>query len=313
VIGQEQAVATIARAIRRSRAGLQDPKRPIGSFIFLGPTGVGKTYLAAKLAEFLFDDEDAMITVDMSEYMEKFAVSRLIGAPPGYVGFDEGGQLTEKVRRRPYSVVLLDEIEKAHPDVFNILLQILDEGRLTDSTGRKVDFRNTVLIMTSNVGSREVGTGGVLGFQRSDAETLHEQMEAKIREALKKTFNPEFLNRVDDTVIFHALGKEHIAQIVEISLEEFRRRLEHQDIKVRVTPGAKAMLTERGFDPTFGARYLKRTIQKLLEDPLAEEILQGRFGPGSRIRVTKKGEALVFDDERESGEVVEERKRETAS
>ncbi|MFA6109215.1 MAG: ATP-dependent Clp protease ATP-binding subunit [Candidatus Latescibacterota bacterium] len=311
VIGQEQAVATISRAIRRSRAGLQDPKRPIGSFIFLGPTGVGKTYLAAKLAEFLFDDEDAMITVDMSEYMEKFAVSRLIGAPPGYVGFDEGGQLTEKVRRRPYSVVLLDEIEKAHPDVFNILLQILDEGRLTDSTGRKVDFRNTVLIMTSNVGSREVGTGGVLGFQKSDAESMHEQMEAKIREALKKTFNPEFLNRVDDTVIFHALGKEHIAQIVEISLEEFRRRLENQDIKARVTPGAKAMLAERGFDQAFGARYLKRTIQKLLEDPLAEEILQGRFGPGSRIRVTKKGEVLVFDDERESGEAVEERKRET--
>ncbi len=311
VIGQDQAVATMARAIRRSRAGLQDPKRPIGSFIFLGPTGVGKTYLAAKLAEFLFDDETAMITVDMSEYMEKFAVSRLIGAPPGYVGFDEGGQLTEKVRRRPYSVVLLDEIEKAHPDVFNILLQILDEGRLTDSTGRKVDFRNTVLIMTSNVGSREVGTGGVLGFQRADSETQHEQMEGKIREALKKTFNPEFLNRVDDTVIFHQLGKEEIAQIVDITLVEFQRRLENQGIRARVTPSAKALMAERGFDQAFGARYLKRTIQKLLEDPLAEEILQGHFGPGSRIRVTKKGDVLVFDDERESGETVEERKRET--
>jgi ATP-dependent Clp protease ATP-binding subunit ClpC len=311
VIGQDQAVATMARAIRRSRAGLQDPKRPIGSFIFLGPTGVGKTYLAAKLAEFLFDDETAMITVDMSEYMEKFAVSRLIGAPPGYVGFDEGGQLTEKVRRRPYSVVLLDEIEKAHPDVFNILLQILDEGRLTDSTGRKVDFRNTVLIMTSNVGSREVGTGGVLGFQRADSETLHEQMEGKIREALKKTFNPEFLNRVDDTVIFHQLGKDEIAQIVDITLVEFQRRLENQGIRARVTPSAKALMAERGFDQAFGARYLKRTIQKLLEDPLAEAILQGQFGPGSRIRVTKKGDVLVFDDERESGETVEERKRET--
>ncbi|MEW6749822.1 MAG: ATP-dependent Clp protease ATP-binding subunit [Candidatus Latescibacterota bacterium] len=313
IVGQGQAVATIARAIRRSRAGLQDPKRPIGSFIFLGPTGVGKTYLAAKLAEFLFDDEDALITVDMSEYMEKFAVSRLIGAPPGYVGFDEGGQLTEKVRRRPYSVVLLDEIEKAHPDVFNILLQILDEGRLTDSTGRKVDFRNTVLIMTSNVGSREVGTGGVLGFQRADAQSQHEQMERKVNEALKKTFNPEFLNRVDDSVVFHALDREHIAQIIEIALDEFRRRLEDRDIRVRITPGAKNLLAEKGFDQTFGARYLKRAIQRLLEDPLAEEILQGRFGPGSRIRVTKKGEALVFDDERDSSEAIEEKKGETTS
>ena len=211
VVGQEQAVTAVSRAIRRSRAGLQDPKRPIGSFIFLGPTGVGKTELAKRLAEFLFDSDDAFISVDMSEYMEKFAVSRLIGAPPGYVGFDEGGQLTERVRRRPYSVVLLDEIEKAHPDVFNILLQILDEGRLTDSTGRKVDFRNTVLIMTSNAGSREVGTGGVLGFQKSDSASLHALMENKINDALKKVFNPEFLNRVDDSIIFHALDKEHIA------------------------------------------------------------------------------------------------------
>ena len=313
VVGQELAVATISRAIRRSRAGLQDPKRPIGSFIFLGPTGVGKTYLAAKLAEFLFDDEDALVTVDMSEYMEKFAVSRLIGAPPGYVGFDEGGQLTEKVRRRPYSVILLDEIEKAHPDVFNILLQILDEGRLTDSTGRKVDFRNTVLIMTSNVGSREVGTGGVLGFQNSDDDTMHELMEGKIKDALKKTFNPEFLNRIDDTVIFHTLSREHIAEIIDIALEEFKSRLVSRDIQVRVTPGAKNLLAEKGFDQAFGARYLKRTIQKLLEDPLAEEILQGRFGPGSRIRITKKGEVLVFDDERDSSEPVEEKKKETTS
>ena len=314
IVGQQQAVTAIARAIRRSRAGLQDPKRPIGSFIFLGPTGVGKTELAKRLAEFLFDDADALISVDMSEYMEKFAVSRLIGAPPGYVGFDEGGQLTERVRRRPYSVVLLDEVEKAHPDVFNILLQILDEGRLTDSTGRKVDFCNTVLIMTSNAGSRDVGTGGVLGFQKSDSDSMYAQMEGKINDALKKTFNPEFLNRVDDTIIFHALDKEHIAAIIDIRLEEFKARLAPQDIQVRVTPGAKTLLADKGFDQAYGARYLERAIQKMLEDPLAEEILQGRFGEGSRIRVTKKGEELVFDEERrvDTSERMK-KKRETAS
>ena len=312
VVGQEVAITALSKAIRRSRAGLQDPKRPIGSFIFLGPTGVGKTYLSAKLAEFLFDDEEALITVDMSEYMEKFAVSRLIGAPPGYVGFDEGGQLTEKVRRRPYSVILLDEIEKAHQDVFNILLQILDEGRLTDSTGRRVDFRNTVLIMTSNVGSREVGTGGVLGFQKSDAETMHQLMEGKIKDELKKTFNPEFLNRVDDTIIFHQLGREEIASIIDIELKKVKERLAHREIQVRMTQGAKNLLAEKGFDPAFGARYLKRTIQKLLEDPLAEELLQGRFTEGSQIRVTKKGEELVFDDERETGDAAESKKKEVA-
>ena len=314
IVGQKQAVTAIARAIRRSRAGLQDPKRPIGSFIFLGPTGVGKTELAKRLAEFLFDDAEALISVDMSEYMEKFAVSRLIGAPPGYVGFDEGGQLTERVRRRPYSVVLLDEVEKAHPDVFNILLQILDEGRLTDSTGRKVDFCNTVLIMTSNAGSRDVGTGGVLGFQKSDSDSMYAQMEGKINDALKKTFNPEFLNRVDDTIIFHALDKEHIAAIIDIRLEEFKARLALQDIQVRVTPGAKTLLADKGFDQAYGARYLERAIQKMLEDPLAEEILQGRFGEGSRIRVTKKGEELVFDEERrESAGAGVKKKRATAS
>ena len=312
VVGQQQAIASISRAIRRSRAGLQDPKRPIGSFIFLGPTGVGKTYLSSKLAEFLFDDEEALITVDMSEFMEKFAVSRLIGAPPGYIGFDEGGQLTEKIRRRPYSVILLDEIEKAHQDVFNILLQILDEGRLTDSTGRKVDFRNTVLIMTSNVGSREVGTGGVLGFQKSDAETMQELMESKINDAMKKTFNPEFLNRVDDTIVFHQLGREEIASIIDIELKKVKERLEDRDIQVRITQGAKNLLAEKGFDQTYGARYLKRAIQKLIEDPLAEEILQGRFSGGSRIRVTKKGEVLVFDDERESNEIADGKKKEVA-
>ena len=317
VVGQEQAIATVSRAIRRSRAGLQDPRRPIGSFFFLGPTGVGKTYLAAKLAEFLFGDEEALVTVDMSEYMEKFSVSRLIGAPPGYVGFDEGGQLTERVRRRPYSVLLLDEMEKAHPDVFNILLQILDEGRLTDSTGRKVDFRNTVLIMTSNVGTREVGSGGVLGFQKSDEESMQALMEEKINDALKKTFNPEFINRIDDTVIFHALTREDIAQIIDIFLAEYKTRLADRDIQLRVTPGAKSLIAEKGFDQTYGARYLRRTAQKLLEDPLAEEILQGRFVDGSRVRVTKKGEALVFDDERELAEAAaaraaEEKKSQSA-
>jgi ATP-dependent Clp protease ATP-binding subunit ClpC len=311
IVGQEQAVTAISRAIRRSRAGLQDPKRPIGSFIFLGPTGVGKTELAKRLAEFLFDDSDALISVDMSEYMEKFAVSRLIGAPPGYVGFDEGGQLTERVRRRPYSVVLLDEIEKAHPDVFNILLQILDEGRLTDSTGRKVDFRNTVIIMTSNAGSRDVGNGGVLGFQKSDSDSMHAIMEGKINDALKKTFNPEFLNRVDDTIIFHTLDKSNITEIIDIRLEEFKARVEPQDLQVRVTPGAKNLLADKGFDPAYGARFLERVIQKMLEDPLAEEILNGRFGQGSRIRVTKKGDELVFDEERDSDEVIEEKKKET--
>ncbi|MEE2657545.1 MAG: ATP-dependent Clp protease ATP-binding subunit [Candidatus Latescibacterota bacterium] len=309
VVGQEKAIAIASKAIRRSRAGLQDPKRPIGSFFFLGPTGVGKTYMASKLAEFLFGDEEALITVDMSEYMEKFAVSRLIGAPPGYVGFDEGGQLTERVRRRPYSVVLLDEIEKAHPDVFNILLQILDEGRLTDSTGRKVDFRNTVLIMTSNVGSREIGNNVVLGFQKTDEESMRAHMEEKINDAMKKAFNPEFINRIDDTVIFHTLTKENITRIIDIVLDEFKRRLEYRDIAVRITPGAKQLIADKGFNQTYGARYLKRTVQKLLEDPLAEEILQGHFGEGSRIRITKKADALAFDDEREVGEAVGEEKK----
>jgi len=261
----------------------------------------------------LFDDEEALVTVDMSEYMEKFSVSRLIGAPPGYVGFDEGGQLTEKVRRRPYSVVLLDEIEKAHPDVFNILLQILDEGRLTDSTGRKVDFRNTVLIMTSNIGTRDVATAGVLGFQKSDGEAMQELMQSKIGDAMKKTFNPEFINRVDDTIIFRALTREDIAEIIDVELAKFKERLATRNIKVRVTPAAKNLLADKGFDQTFGARYLKRTLQKLLEDTLAEEILHGRFGDGSYIRVTKKGEELVFDDEHEPAEAVGSKEKETTS
>ena len=297
VVGQDEAVKTVTRSIRRTRAGLKDPNRPIGNFLFLGPTGVGKTYLAQALAKYLFDDDDALVTVDMSEYMEKFAVSRLVGAPPGYIGYDEGGQLTERVRRRPYSVVLLDEVEKAHPDVFNILLQVFDEGRLTDSFGRKVNFKNTILIMTSNLGTKDLSKAGGLGFQKSDKKSLRQQMEEKIQDELKKTFSPEFLNRLDETVIFNPLEKKEIVQIVDIELAAILSRVEERGIHVSLTPGAKSLIAEKGYDPTFGARHLKRTIQKLVEDPLAEEILQGRFTTNSKVRVTKKGDGLNFHDE----------------
>ena len=295
VIGQKEAVEIVCRSIRRTRAGLKDPNRPIGTFLFLGPTGIGKTYLAQALARYLFDDEDALVTVDMSEYMEKFAVSRLVGAPPGYVGYDEGGQLTEKVRRRPYSVVLLDEIEKAHPDVFNILLQVLDEGRLTDSFGRKVNFKNTILIMTSNLGTRDLQKAGGLGFGQSSKKTIREKMEERINEEVKKTFNPEFINRLDETVIFNALDKKEIIRIVDIELEKILARVAERDITVRLTPGAKSLIAEQGYDPTYGARHLRRTIQKLVEDPLAEEIILGNFTDGSKVRISKKGSELVFE------------------
>ena len=295
VIGQKEAVEIVCRSIRRTRAGLKDPNRPIGTFLFLGPTGIGKTYLAQALARYLFDDEDALVTVDMSEYMEKFAVSRLVGAPPGYVGYDEGGQLTEKVRRRPYSVVLLDEIEKAHPDVFNILLQVLDEGRLTDSFGRKVNFKNTILIMTSNLGTRDLQKAGGLGFGQSSKKTIREKMEERINEEVKKTFNPEFINRLDETVIFNALAKKEIIRIVDIELEKILARVAERDITVRLTPGAKSLIAEQGYDPTYGARHLRRTIQKLVEDPLAEEIILGNFTDGSKVRIRKKGSELVFE------------------
>lgn len=293
VIGQDEAVESVSRAIRRARAGLKDPLRPVGSFIFLGPTGVGKTELARALAEAMFGDERAMIRLDMSEYMEKHTAARLIGAPPGYVGYDEGGQLTEQVRRKPYSVVLFDEIEKAHPDVFNVLLQILEDGRLTDGKGRTVDFRNAVVIMTSNVGATFAHRTS-LGFGAADEESTHEKMKERILSDLKRTFRPEFLNRVDDIIVFHALSEEHISQIVEIMLEEFNRRLAEYDLRVEVDREARAALVKEGFDPAFGARPLRRVIQKRLEDNISEEMLQGKITPGDTITVTVEESSYRF-------------------
>jgi ATP-dependent Clp protease ATP-binding subunit ClpB len=287
VVGQDEALGVVANAVRRARAGLQDPNRPIGSFIFLGPTGVGKTETARALAEFLFDDEQAMVRIDMSEFMEKHSVSRLIGAPPGYVGYEEGGHLTESVRRRPYSVVLFDEIEKAHPDVFNALLQILDDGRLTDGQGRTVDFKNTVLIMTSNIGSQYIVELG---------EHEREEMERRVNDALRAHFKPEFLNRVDEVILFHQLGRDQIARIVDIQLERVRRLLVDRRIELEVTDEAKRLLAERGYDPHYGARPLKRVIQRLVQDPLAVRILEGEFPEGSKVRVDARvsGDALEF-------------------
>jgi ATP-dependent Clp protease ATP-binding subunit ClpC len=285
VVGQDDAITAIARAIRRSRAGLKDPERPIGSFIFSGPTGVGKTELARALAEFLFSDRDALIRVDMSEYMEKFSVSRLIGAPPGYVGYEDSGALTKAVRRRPYSVVLLDEIEKAHPDVFNILLQVLDEGHLTDNYGRVIDFKNTVLIMTSNLGGRDISKGGSLGFHDSDAKSSYEVMQEKVRDEIERAFNPEFLNRVDDTIVFHTLSREEIGQIVHILLKDISQRLAEEELTVNLSDRAIDFLVEKGYDEKFGARPLKRAIQRYLEDPLSERILTADFSAGDEVVV----------------------------
>jgi ATP-dependent Clp protease ATP-binding subunit ClpC len=285
IIGQSEAIMALTQSIRRARAGLKDPHRPIGSFIFLGPTGVGKTELARVLAEFLFENADALVRIDMSEYMEKFAVSRLIGAPPGYVGYEEGGQLTEKVRRHPYSVVLLDEIEKAHPDVFNILLQLLDDGNLTDSFGRKVDFRNTVIIMTSNAGTREIRSGKTLGFASSRMEEDYEEMKKSVVSEMKRIFNPELLNRIDDTIIFHPLALEHIVQIIDIQLADMAKRLAERGLSIHVTDDAKKFIAEKGYDPLYGARHLKRALQKHLDDPLAEEILRGQFHGDCNIKV----------------------------
>ncbi len=298
VIGQDEAITAVSDAVRRAQAGLRDPRRPIGSFLFLGPTGVGKTELAKALAEFLFDDERAMVRIDMSEYMEKFSVSRLVGAPPGYIGYEEGGQLTEAVRRRPYQVILLDEIEKAHPDVFNILLAVLDDGRLTDGQGRTVDFRNTVLIMTSNVGSQFIA-----GFvSRGDAmdESAYEDMKAQVTESLRLTFRPEFLNRIDEVIVFHQLTEAELSSIVDLQIADLARRLAAQDLGLEVTPAAKGLIVREGFDPAFGARPLKRTIQRLLENPFAKALLEGRFAPGDRIVADADivGGTLVFTTDR---------------
>ncbi|MEV2914337.1 ATP-dependent protease ATP-binding subunit ClpC [Paenibacillus larvae] len=302
VIGQEEAVKAVSRAIRRARAGLKDPKRPMGSFIFLGPTGVGKTELARALAESLFGDENAVIRIDMSEYMEKHSTSRLVGAPPGYVGYEEGGQLTEKVRRKPYSVVLLDEIEKAHPEVFNILLQVLEDGRLTDSKGRTVDFRNTLIIMTSNVGAETIKKSSTLGFTVvADAEKDYNYMKDKVMDELKKSFRPEFLNRIDEIIVFHSLDEKHIAQIVTLMAEDLRKRLKEQDVDFGLTDRAVKFLAKEGFDPTYGARPLRRAIQKHIEDRLSEELLKGNINKGDSLTIDEQGgELVVLHNEKET-------------
>jgi ATP-dependent Clp protease ATP-binding subunit ClpB len=300
VVGQEEAVVAVSNAIRRARAGLQDPNRPLGTFLFLGPTGVGKTEMARTLAQILFDDEQAMIRIDMSEYMERHTVARLIGAPPGYVGYEEGGQLTEAVRRRPYSVILLDEIEKAHNDVFNVLLQILDDGRLTDGQGRTVDFKNTVLIMTSNVGSTYIHElGGV----------NEDQMRERVMEALRQQFRPEFLNRIDETIIFHSLGRDQIEAIIDIQLAILVKRLAERKLTLNLSSKAKALLAEEGYDPVYGARPLRRTIQKRILDPLAMKVLEGAFAEGDSVVVDvhdghmtfSKGQGVTIEEEVEPG------------
>ncbi len=288
VVGQDEAIRTISKAIRRSRTGLKDPNRPIGTFMFLGPTGVGKTHLAKILAEYLFERKDALIRIDMSEYMEKFSVSRLVGSPPGYVGYEEGGQLTEQVRRHPYSVILFDELEKAHPDVFNLLLQVLDEGALTDSLGRKVDFRNTILILTSNVGTREIKKSVSIGFSQQEEDSDHSIMREKITKELRRIFNPEFLNRLDDFIFFRKLSKKEIIKIVDLLVSEMDDRLLERSITLDLSDGAKEFIAEKGYDPVLGARPLKRAIQKYVEDPLADEILRGKFTDGSTIKIKMK-------------------------
>ena len=305
VIGQDLAIVAVSKAIRRARAGIKDPKRPTGSFIFLGPSGVGKTELARTLAEFLFGDEDAMIQVDMSEYMEKHSVSRLVGSPPGYIGYDEGGQLTEAVRRKPYSVVLLDEIEKAHPDVFNILLQILEDGKLTDAQGRKVDFRNTIVIMTSNIGAATISKNQSLGFTIEDETGLsYEDMKNRIMGELKKVFRPELLNRIEEVIVFHKLSKDEIKVVVELMLKRLREQMALHEVAIELTDEAKEFLVEKGYDPTMGARPLRRAIQRYIEDPLADFVLGASLTPGSTIRVDRREDEdeisiELIEDERE--------------
>ena len=291
IIGQEHPVAVVSEAIRRARSGLSDPKRPIGSFMFLGPTGVGKTELARALAEFLFDDEDAMVRVDMSEYMERHSASRLIGAPPGYIGYDEGGQLTEAVRRRPFRVLLLDEVEKAHPEVLNLLLQVLEDGRLTDGHGRTVDFRNTVIIMTSNLGTESLGRQHGMGFRRDvDLESERQEKMNAVEEALRKAFRPEFLNRLDEVVIFDSLTRQQILQVVNLMIRQVQERLGERGVEIVVTIGAREWLASTGFDALFGARPLRRAIQRFVENPLSSRILGGEFEPGSQVEIDVAGD-----------------------
>ncbi|HXJ67142.1 MAG TPA: ATP-dependent Clp protease ATP-binding subunit [Actinomycetota bacterium] len=295
IVDQSEAVVAVSKSIRRTRAGLKDPKRPSGSFIFLGPSGVGKTELSKALAEFLFGDEDALIQLDMSEYMEKHTVSRLIGSPPGYVGYEEGGQLTEAVRRKPFSVVLFDEIEKAHPDVFNTLLQILEDGRLTDAQGHAVDFKNTVIIMTSNLGTRDIQKGAGIGFARTDESLAHDKMTDRVMDELKKSFRPEFLNRIDEVIVFHSLTKENVKEIVDLMTRRVREQLKAKDIDIVLTEEAKEVLADKGFDPALGARPLRRTIQRLVEDPLSEKLLWKEFRAGQTVIVDARDGEIVFD------------------
>jgi ATP-dependent Clp protease ATP-binding subunit ClpC len=299
IIGQDEPIKKLTKAIRRARAGLKNPNRPIGSFIFLGPTGVGKTELCKVLARYLFDSEDALIKIDMSEYMEKFAVSRLVGAPPGYVGYEEGGQLTEKVRRKPYSVVLFDEIEKAHPDIFSLLLQVLDEGRLTDSLGRKVDFKNTIIIMTSNIGLRDIKPLGSFGFNADGVADQYNNMKSVIDDAVKKLFSPEFLNRLDDQIVFRNLTKEDILKIIDVEIKDLLKNIHDNKLELVIEDSARNFLADKGYDPKFGARPLKRAIQNYIEDPLSEEILRGSFKDGTTIvaRHVDDNDFLVFMDE----------------
>jgi ATP-dependent Clp protease ATP-binding subunit ClpC len=294
VVSQHDAIHSISKAVRRARAGLKDPRRPMGSFVFLGPTGVGKTHLAKALAKFMFGDEDALIQIDMSEYMEKHNVSRLVGAPPGYVGYEEGGQLTEKVRRRPYSVVLFDEIEKAHHDAFNMLLQIMEEGRLTDSYGRQVDFKNTIIIMTSNIGAERLAKQDTLGFRKADVDASHEQMKTMLKEEVEKHFRPEFINRVDDIIFFRSLDRDDLKDIIEIELAHVRERLELRGYKIALTDAAKDVIIDQGYNPEYGARPLRRAIERLVEDPLSELLLASKFKEGDEIEVGADDGKLVF-------------------
>jgi ATP-dependent Clp protease ATP-binding subunit ClpC len=294
VVGQTDAVEAVAKAIRRGRIGLKDPRRPIGSFIFMGPTSIGKTELAKALAEVLFGSENAMIRLDMSEYMEKHSVSKLIGSPPGYVGFDEGGQLTEKIRRKPYSVVLFDEIEKAHPDVFNILLQVLEDGHLTDSQGRKVDFKNTVLILTSNVGAGEILATKTLGFVSDATESEENARYERMMRALRSTFRPEFLNRIDEVVIFNSLSQEDIAEIARLMLEDVAKRCKEIGISLSFSPKVAQLLAEKGFDANWGARPLRRTLMRLVEDTLSTDLLEGKFSTGDSVKATVRDGKIIF-------------------